>query len=232
MTEPDLPAVSDADAAPACPRCMKPVALCVCAEITPMRTQRQILILQHPQEHDRDLGTARLTALHFESATLRVGLSWPNLAKAIGRPVDPRRWAVLYLGPASLPATVKPQSLVVLDRQAKPLDASAQQLVLDDLEGVILLDGSWSQAKTLWWRNAWLLKCWRIVLNPPRPSRYGRLRKEPRRESVSTLEATAQVMAALEGRNDIAPALIRSFEALLAKFRALEASPRAASVKD
>ena len=99
--------------------------------------------------------------------------------------------------------------------------------MLDDLEGIILLDGSWSQAKTLWWRNAWLLKSWRIVLNPPRPSRYGRLRKEPRRESVATIEATAQIMAALENRSDIAPPLIASFEALLGKFRAVKRPARA-----
>ena len=214
------------EAVPPCPTCHKPLELCVCAEIVPIANKRHLLILQHPQEHDRDLGTARLTALHFKNATLKVGLSWPNLSKAVGRPVEARRWAVLYLGPAKLPEDAASRPIVVLDRHAKPMDVSAQRLVLDDLEGIILLDGSWSQAKTLWWRNAWLLKSWRIVLNPPRPSRYGKLRKEPRSESVSTLEATAQIMAELEGRKDIAPPLIASFEALLGKFRALQPARR------
>ena len=44
----------------------------------------------------------------------------------------------------------------------------------------MLLDGTWSQAKALWWRNAWMLKCQRVILGPKRPSRYGKLRKEPR----------------------------------------------------
>lgn len=220
---PSLPTTGDpAEILPPCPRCDKPPELCVCAGIEPMATKRQILILQHPQEHDRELGTAKLTALHFRNATLKIGLSWPNLAKAVGRQVEARRWAVLYLGPAKLPPEAQNRPVVLLDRANKPLDPQAQQLVLDDLEGIILLDGSWSQAKTLWWRNAWLLKSWRIVLNPPRPSRYGKLRKEPRRESVSTIEATAQIMAALENRTDIAPPLIARFEALLGKYRALK----------
>lgn len=214
------------EAVPPCPTCHKPPELCVCAEIVPIANKRHLLILQHPQEHDRDLGTARLTALHFKNATLKVGLSWPNLSKAVGRPVEARRWAVLYLGPAKLPEDAASRPIVVLNRHAKPMDVSAQRLVLDDLEGIILLDGSWSQAKTLWWRNAWLLKSWRIVLNPPRPSRYGKLRKEPRSESVSTIEATAQIMAELENRKDIAPPLIASFEALLGKFRALQPARR------
>ncbi len=61
------------------------------------------MILQHPQEQDRALGTARLTALHFQDAVLKIGLSWPSLSKALGRPVhDPSRWAVLYLGSAKV----------------------------------------------------------------------------------------------------------------------------------
>ena len=226
MTDPKNTAPADVDVEPPCPRCDKPLELCVCAGIIPLATRRHVLILQHPQEHDRELGTAKLTALHFKNATLKVGLSWPNLAKAVGRPVEARRWAVLYLGPAKLPPEAQNRPVVLLDRANKPLDPQGQQLVLDDLEGIILLDGSWSQAKTLWWRNAWLLKSWRIVLNPPRPSRYGRLRKEPRRESVATIEATAQIMAALENRNDIAPPLIASFEALLGKYRAVKKRPR------
>ena len=40
--------------------------------------------------------------------------------------------------------------------------------MLRGLDGVVLLDGSWSEAKTLWWRNPWLLKLRRLVLDPQR----------------------------------------------------------------
>src|SRR5882724_11935595 len=89
------------EAIPDCPHCHKPIPLCVCDGITPIETRISLLILQHPQEQDRALGTARLTAMHFAHAVLKIGLSWPSLSKALGRPVaDPSRWAVLYLGSA------------------------------------------------------------------------------------------------------------------------------------
>ena len=50
--------VFDADA-PVCPRCLKPLPLCVCDEIQPIANRTALLILQHPQEQDRLLGTAR-----------------------------------------------------------------------------------------------------------------------------------------------------------------------------
>src|SRR5437870_47321 len=92
-----------AEEVPECPDCGKPLPLCICDSITPIENRVELLILQHPQEQDRNLGTARLAALHFKSAVLKIGLSWPSLSKALGRPVaDPSRWAVLYLGSAKV----------------------------------------------------------------------------------------------------------------------------------
>src|ERR1700752_4889151 len=86
---------------PDCPHCGKPLPLCICDSVTPIESRISLLILQHPQEQDRALGTARLTAMHFKDAVVRIGLSWPSLSKALGRTVhDPSRWAVLYLGSA------------------------------------------------------------------------------------------------------------------------------------
>src|SRR5262245_60004281 len=84
-----------------CPRCQKPLPLYICDSVTPLKNRLALLILQHPQEQDRALGTARLAAQHFADATVRVGLSWPSLTKALGRPVEnPAHWAILYLGSA------------------------------------------------------------------------------------------------------------------------------------
>ena len=74
-----------------------------------------VLILQHPQEQDRELGTARLALRHFARGKLAVGLSWPNLAKALGKPADPKRWGVLYLGSAKIEASEEGE-LAALDR--------------------------------------------------------------------------------------------------------------------
>jgi DTW domain-containing protein len=202
-----------------CDFCLKPKALCVCEGLEPVATKLGVLILQHPQEQDVDLGTARIAARALSSAVLRVGLSWPNLPKALGRAADPKKWAVLYLGSTSAAKDAPGQEVVAVDKKGQVLPNQPAQL--SGLEGVILLDGTWSQAKAIWWRNAWFLKCRRLVLCPTKPSRYGKLRKEPRKDGLSTLESIGVLMAHLEKRPDVQNHLLGAFDRLLAKYRAL-----------
>ncbi len=156
------------EAIPECLQCHKPEPLCVCDSIEPIESAISLLILQHPQEQDRALGTARLTALHFKDAVLKIGLSWPSLSKALGRPVhDPSRWAVLYLGSAKVADLDTDREIVAINRKGEIEDN--QRAILKEIEGIVLLDGTWSQAKALWWRNAWMLKCQRVILGPARP---------------------------------------------------------------
>src|SRR6476620_2672100 len=208
---------------PDCPHCGTPLPVCICDSVTPIDSRIALLILQHPQEQDRALGTARLTALHFKDAVVRIGLSWPSLSKALGRPVaDPSRWAVLYLGSAKVADLDTDREIVAINRKGEV--EPDQRGILGDIEGIVLLDGTWSQAKALWWRNAWMLKCQRIILGPKRPSRYGELRREPRRDGLSTIEAVAMLLAGLEKRPDIAATLNAGFERMLAKYRQVQAT--------
>jgi len=207
-----------ADAAPTtCPRCAKPPALCICDRVEPVDTALRVVILQHPQEDDALLGTARLVTLTLPRAELRVGLSWASLAHALGREqAEHGRWAVLAAAklPAALPPDVAAEPVVLVDRKGKP-----QPLRSHGLEGILVLDGTWSQAKTLWWRNPWLLKLPRLVLRPREPSLYGRLRREPRREWVSTLEAVADVLPALGEPPEVRDSLRRLLRTLLQRAR-------------
>jgi DTW domain-containing protein len=206
-----------------CPHCGKPLPLCICDGITRIESRISLLILQHPQEQDRALGTARLTALHFANAVLKIGLSWPSLSKALGRTVaDPSRWAVLYLGSAKASDLDTESEIVAINRKGEIEDN--QRAVLKGIEGIVLLDGTWSQAKALWWRNPWMLKCQRVILGPKRPSAYGQLRREPRRDGLSTIEAAALLLATLEKRPEIAATLNGSFERMLARYREVQSA--------
>jgi len=208
-----------------CSRCQKPESLCVCDSVVPVANRIALLILQHPQEQDKALGSARLAALHFANATFRVGLSWASLAQALGRPADPKRWAILHLGAARPETLPKGSEVIALDAKGVPLLDQARALAA--IEGAVLFDGTWSQAKTLWWRNPWVLKARRVVLAPAHPSRYGKLRKEPRAGGLSTLEAAALLIARLEGRPEIEAALGVTFERMLAKYREAAKGKRA-----
>lgn len=217
--------IHTADAA-ICPGCDKPVHLCVCEAIRPIDTKLKILLLQHPQEKREALGTAVLATRIFPKTTMKIGLSWPGLRRLAGEDADPKRWGVLYLGAAKQGPSQgggSGEEVAAVDKNGAPLKDSAQ--VLAGLEGIILLDGTWSQAKTLWWRNAWLLKCRRVVLNPKVRSLYGQARKEPRRESLSTLESAALLVARLEDRQEIFDTALAPFALLLKKLRAPRPRP-------
>jgi DTW domain-containing protein YfiP len=205
-----------------CQTCGKPAALCVCDGVAPIDNRVFVLILQHPQEQDRAIATARLTALHFQNSLLKIGLSWPSLTKILGRPADPQLWAVLYLGSVKASEALPGRDIVLVDKKGAAV--ANQDRVLRDLEGIILLDGTWSQAKALWWRNAWMLKCRRVVLGPRQPSRYGRIRREPRRDALSTIESAAMLLARLEQRPEIETALGASFERMLTRYRDVKRS--------
>jgi DTW domain-containing protein YfiP len=67
-----------------------------------------------------------------------------------------------------------------------------------------------------------MLKCQRVILGPAQPSRYGQLRREPRRDGLSTLEAAAMLLSGLQKRPDIAQTLHGSFERMLTRYRAVQ----------
>ena len=172
-----------------------------------------MLVLQHPQERREPLATAAAAVGLLRRARLVAGLSWPNLERALGQQADPRRWGVLYLGSARPKALAREREIVLLGRDGEPV--ADPQRILSRLDGIVLLDGSWKEAKTLWWRNPWLLKLHRLVVNPPSPARLGRLRREPRREALSTLEAAALVLRHLEAAPTAADALLTSLDRLM-----------------
>jgi hypothetical protein len=155
--------------------------------------------------------------LQLSNATLKIGLSWPSLSKALGRDVDPADWSILYLGSAKAADLETDRDVVAIDRKGGL--EHGQNAILNNLEGVVVLDGTWSQAKALWWRNPWMLKCQRVILGPKSLSLYGRLRREPRSDGLATIEAVALLLSRLEKRPEIADALLGAFERMLAKYR-------------
>lgn len=172
--------------------------------------------MQHPQEQDALLGSAQIVAASLPNAKIVVGLSWPNLAAALGEgEVDARRWAVVF------PSRDAPENQVT-GRDGRVVPPGS-------LEGIVVLDGTWSKAKTLWWRNPWLNKLNRLTLKPAKPSIYGRLRAEPRREFVSTLESVAAALSLCGEAPEIEAGLERVFRTLVQRVRDAELIPKAAA---
>jgi len=138
------------------------------------------------------------------------------LKSALGREAVASRWVVLYLGSGiqgAAPTEKSPSSLILVDKKGVPLPESKK--ILRETEGVVVLDGTWSQAKALWWRNPWLLKLRRGILQTSHSSLYGKLRKEPRRECLSTTESVAYSLEALGESDAAVNALLEDFRNLL-----------------
>jgi len=201
-----------------CGTCGRVFPYCVCEHTTLITAKTKIFILQHPQEPGVDIGTAPILQASFRGTVLRTGLSWPNFKKAIGREdIENRRWGVLYLGSVRVEDLPQDRALFVVDKKGAPRDDQDQ--VLKELEGIVVLDGTWSQAKTLWWRNAWLLKLPRLVIRSSRRSLYDQIRKEPRHGCLSTVETVGEVLQALERREDIQPMLDKPLGELIARLK-------------
>jgi DTW domain-containing protein YfiP len=176
-----------------CERCRRPASVCYCAHLSSIETKTRVLLLQHPRERDMAIGTARMASLCLPNAELAVGIGWddsPVLARALS---DPERPAVLlYPGPGAIDVATNPP--------AGPVT-------------LIVIDGTWAQAKTMVRKNPRLRELPRYTFVPPAPSEY-RIRREPKETYVSTIEALVFVLGALEKD----PA---RFHALLAPFRAM-----------
>jgi len=184
----------------ACPNCFRPKTTCICEKVISFPNRLKIIILQHPQEQYKLLNSARLAHLALENSKIKVGLSWPNLKAVTGSDQSPSNWAILYLNSSK---SSKPCQII--DRHKKEiLDSSF-------LQGIIALDGSWKQAKSLWWRNPWFLRLNRIALNPDHPS----LRGQTRAEAMSTVEAIAMALDCIGENKEISESLRTQYAQLI-----------------
>ncbi|MBN2722737.1 MAG: DTW domain-containing protein [Deltaproteobacteria bacterium] len=188
------------DRTDACNLCLRPTDQCICDKVEKINNHIHVLILQHPQEKLKLLNSAKLCEMTLSSSTLKTGLSWRNLSDALGFEAKPSRWGVLYLGKDAEAL----KAFTYIDRRKKEI------LPPLEVDGIIALDGSWSQAKTLWWRNSWLLKCNKIILKPE----FTSLRNQAKANGLSTAEAIALALGELESVS-IQNSLISQYSTLI-----------------
>jgi hypothetical protein len=79
---------------------------------------------------------------------------------------------------------------------------------------LLMLDGTWHQARALFRDHAWLKTLPRYSLTPSEPSRY-RIRREPSARHVSTIEAIVQCLEILEPELLGTRGLISAFDGLI-----------------
>jgi DTW domain-containing protein YfiP len=177
--------------------------MCYCPLLPRLETKTRIVILQHRRERDMPIGTARMASLCLPQAQLHVGVDWSEsvaLAQALSDPQRPP--VLLYPGP------------------------DARDILREPPQGpvtLVVVDGTWAQARSVVRDNPILRSLPRYAFQTPEPSRY-RIRREPRPEYCSTIEALMHVLGALEGDPERFRALLVPFEAMIDAQLACEAS--------
>ncbi len=194
-----------------CPRCRRPLRVCYCAALPTLATRTRIVILQHPRERDMPIGTARMAQLCLPEAKLHVGIRWGESADFQRAISDPARPAILLSpGPTA--------KNILRDPPLGPVT-------------LVVVDGTWSQAKVVVRDNPCLQALPRYAFATPEPSQY-RIRKEPRAEYVSTIEALMHVLGVLEGDPARFRALLDPLNAMVdAQLHAKATAPQRSSYR-
>lgn len=176
-----------------CYRCFKPVSHCLCDRIRCVANRTRITIFQHPRERFHAIGTARIARLGLANA--RIEVPPPRLVPGVDHPFEvlPRAGLLFpsddALGLETLPAGAAPDELIVLD-------------------------GTWSQARALHRQNPWLDDLPHYRLEPAKPTRY-RIRRAPRAQFVSTLEAIVQALEVIEPETAGLDSLLAVFDEMI-----------------
>ena len=158
-----------------CYRCMRPEPDCYCSAIPSVDNRIPVLIFQHRRERPHPFNTARMVALALKRCRLVVDRN-AELAKLAHELILPGA-GLLYPAP-----------------DAKDLNQLSKSECPNQL---VVLDGTWHHAKTLYRDISCLQRLPKYKINPLQPGNY-RIRCEPTFDSLSTVEATVAAISAME----------------------------------
>ncbi len=149
-------------------------------------------MLQHPREARLAICSARLTRVALANAELHRGVSFeahPRVREVVAEP------GAALLFPGGVPA-----------------DGAAG----DPPRALVVVDGTWLQAEKMLEANPAIAALPRISIPPGRPSGYGELRREPAEGHLSTIEAVALALGALERDPARFEPMVRAFHRMVA----------------
>jgi DTW domain-containing protein len=148
--------------------------VCFCSAIKPVQSKTRVVFIQHPLEAKVPISTCRMAHLSLPNSELHVGLipeEQPKLREALAAP------GTALLFPAD--------------------DATDVTELKEPPKTLVVVDGTWDNARKLFQQSPLLRSLPRIGFRPDKPGNY-RIRKEPADHCLATIEATAYVLEKLE----------------------------------
>ncbi len=180
-----------------CSQCGKARKACICSMIQRLSPELELIILQHPTEEHRPMGTARILTLSLSNSYHFVGEDFSQhegLNQLLAEPEVEH--FVLY---------PNPDSLLISDYQ--------QQAGTGKKQRAILLDGTWKKAYKMWQCSINLHRLACVHLPTELQGNY-RIRKAPNDNALSTVEAGYHLLCYYQPNEDFSP-LLTAFEQMI-----------------
>ncbi|MBN3310685.1 DTWD2 protein, partial [Amia calva] len=174
------------------------VCLCPFLPVQPLDVSTCLYIVQHPAEESRVLRTVPLLAACLPPGKCKVLVGrrfnedrYPELASVCQNPAT----LILYPGADA-------ENLEELD-----LDSSSAAY------NIIIIDGTWSQAKDMFYRNPLFRLPKQVQLKTTLSSQYV-IRTQPTNACLSTLECAAITLSVMEKNDSLQEVILRPLQAL------------------
>uniref|UniRef100_A0A2K5LYI1 tRNA-uridine aminocarboxypropyltransferase n=1 Tax=Cercocebus atys TaxID=9531 RepID=A0A2K5LYI1_CERAT len=178
----------------------RPQKVCLCPFLPahPLHISTHLYIIQHPAEENKVLRTVPLLAACLPQDKCKV-----KIGRRFSEERDPelstvcRKSGTLILYPGAEAANLEE---FILDSPVYP-------------STIIIIDGTWSQAKDIFYKNSLFRHPKLVQLKTSISSQYV-IRMQPTNRCLSTLECAAVALSILEKNNYIQETLLRPLQAL------------------
>ncbi|PTO90026.1 tRNA-uridine aminocarboxypropyltransferase [Vibrio splendidus] len=177
-----------------CPQCCKALKACICQWVTPLESNVELIILQHPSEEHRPMGTARILSLSLNNSVTLVGEDFSD-NEQLNALLANEHYQHVILYPSENSVSV--ESVTCPNKKLR----------------VILLDGTWKKAFKMWQVSSNLHALSTVHLPKELKGNY-RIRKAPSENSLSTVEAGYHLLSLLESDGDFSP-LLTAFDQMI-----------------
>ena len=195
-----------------CLKCFRVSDLCLCSTIVPFEIEPLVVLLVHPREFMKTIGTVRIVKL-----ALKNSIFW----RGFGHEVDhDKELLALIENPNHFPTVLFPGAdsinLTALSREELSTRIPPGKRLV-----IFVIDGTWTSAKQMIRTSEVLQKLTKLSFNVVTESTY-QFRKQPQEFCLSTVEAVSLLVENLNQKGLCKPtpkgahfAMLKSFEALV-----------------
>ena len=175
-----------------CTRCQRPLVTCICKLCCHINNNVRVVFLQHPTEEKQAKGTATLAHLSLQNSKIIIGENF-NDNSELNNIIQDGNNNILLLYP---------------NDGAKVTTKLTNALQMKTV--ILILDGTWKKAYRMYQLSTNLHTLNKITLADDIKSQYV-IRKHHKDSDVSSLEACAHALLALEGNKAKYAPLFESF---------------------